>query len=175
MFIALLGAVGVLSRLLPHPPNMAAVGALALFAGARGKSKWYIFTPLLVMAITDPILGFYEWGTMAAVYGSFLLMGALGWWAKRNISRLRVLMAGVAGEVLFFLITNWAVWAFSPMYAKTLGGLLESYALALPFLRNSLAGTLVYTGIFFGAYEWAKKRQKVPKLSTGLQTREVVQ
>ncbi|MDO8752199.1 MAG: hypothetical protein Q7J22_01415 [Candidatus Wolfebacteria bacterium] len=161
--LTLFGAMAVLSRLLPHPPNMAAVGALALFAGAHGKSKWYILAPLLVMALTDPILGFYEGGIMAGVYGSLLLMGILGWWVKKHVSGHRVLAAGVAGEILFFLITNWAVWAFSPMYAKTLGGLLESYLLALPFFRNSLAGTLVYTGIFFGVYELAKSHQRTPQ------------
>lgn len=162
-FLTLFGVAAALSRLLPHPPNMAAVGSLALFVGAYGKNKWFVFAPLLVMIATDPILGFYEPGVMMSVYGAFLVTGILGWWVKKNLSAARVTAASFIGAALFFLITNWAVWMFSPWYAKTFAGLLESYTLALPFFRNSLAGMLVYSAVFFGVYEWVCRHAKVPQ------------
>ena len=34
-------------------------------------------------------------------------------------------------------------------------GLMLSYTLGLPFFRNTFTGDLMYTGVFFGAYELA--------------------
>ncbi|MAF80176.1 hypothetical protein CL629_03805 [bacterium] len=157
-FLALYAGIGAALRLLPHPPNMAAIGALALFAGAHGKNKWSLIIPLIVMGVTDFFLGFYEPGVMIAVYGTFLVMGLLGRWIRRNTSWERIVGASFAGSVIFFLSTNAAVWAFSPWYSKTIEGLMSSYALALPFFRNTLAGNLLYTASFFGLYAIVEKK-----------------
>ena len=50
--------LGTLSRLLPHPPNMTAVGAASLFSGARLRGWQALLVPLACMLVTDPILGF---------------------------------------------------------------------------------------------------------------------
>src|SRR3989344_49444 len=50
------------------------------------------------------------------------------------------------------LTTKCALWAFSGMYAPTLGGLLLSYYMALPFFKFTLLGDLFYVALFFGAY-----------------------
>ena len=42
----LLVFLGALSRLIPHPPNFVAMGALALYAGARLPRRWAIEVPL---------------------------------------------------------------------------------------------------------------------------------
>lgn len=65
----------------------------------------------------------------------------------------RVLGGSLAGSILFFLITNWAVWAFGELYTKDLGGLLMSYTMGLPFFRNTLLGDLFYVAVFFGIAE----------------------
>ncbi len=57
--------------------------------------------------------------------------------------------------MLFFLITNFGVWLHTGLYAKTWGGLVQSYTLALPFFRNTLLGDLGFVGLLFGAYELA--------------------
>jgi len=55
--VAIALAVGAaLLRLVPHPPNWAPVGAVALFGGARLKGWSAYLVPLLAMLITDPIL-----------------------------------------------------------------------------------------------------------------------
>ena len=63
------------------------------------------------------------------------------------------------------MVTNYAVWQFSPWYEKSLAGLLESYTLALPFFRNTLLGDLFYSAVLFGAYEavvfWVLNRKSV--------------
>ncbi|MAV07703.1 MAG: hypothetical protein CMQ88_00670, partial [Gammaproteobacteria bacterium] len=46
--------VAVLMRLLPHPPNVAPITAVALFAGTFfDKKHWAVLMPLLAMVITD--------------------------------------------------------------------------------------------------------------------------
>ena len=99
---------------------------------------------------------------MLAVYFSFALMGVIGLYVRRHKNFARVVGGALLGSILFFLITNWAVWAFGAMYPLTLTGLLESYTMAIPFFRNSLLGDLFYVGILVGSMEvllaWAKKR-----------------
>jgi hypothetical protein len=39
------------------------------------------------------------------------------------------------------------------LYPRTLDGLIECYWMALPFLRNSLAGDLFWTAALFGVFD----------------------
>ena len=154
-FLGIYAVASILLRLLPHAPNIAPIGALALFAGARGKSKWGLALPLLAMAISDLFIGLYDLRLMAVVYGSFLVMGMLGRAIRKSVSAENIVIMSIVGSALFFLATNTAVWAFSPWYAKNIGGLLESLVMGLPFWRNSLIGDLSYGALFFGAYALA--------------------
>ena len=102
---------------------------------------------------------------MAAVYASFVVVACLGFWLRghtRSIGRLG--LTAVTGSVLFFLLTNFAVWALQVkgMYPLTFGGLMTCYAAALPFFQNALVGDLVFTGVFFGA--WALIEKSLPAL-----------
>jgi hypothetical protein len=150
---AILIALGVACRLLPHFWNFAPVAAVALFSGAYLGRRYAIFNPLAVMVIGDLFIGFYEPPLMIAVYASFAVIGLIGECLKKQRRVETVLAASLAGSVIFFLASNWAVWQFSSWYDKTAAGLWECLALALPFYRNTLLGDLFYTGVFFGAYE----------------------
>jgi hypothetical protein len=44
------------------------------------------------------------------------------------------------------------------MYPKTLDGYFTSLVAAIPYERNFLVGTLAYSGILFGLFEWAKSK-----------------
>ena len=57
-----------------------------------------------------------------------------------------------SSSLLFFVTTNFAVWAFSPLYAPNLAGLSKCYLAALPFLRNMLEGDLFWGFLLFGGY-----------------------
>lgn len=154
----------VASRLMPHPANVAPIAALALFAGTTGRAMptkagrlTAIIAPLAALFMADIFIGFYTWQVMISVYVGFAVTWLLGILVRRYYSWPMIMGASVGGSIIFFLLTNAAVWAFTPMYAKTLAGLIQSYTLALPFLRNSLLGDLAYNAIFFGAYELAIK------------------
>lgn len=158
--------VGLSLRLLPHPPNFAPIAAIALFGGVYFSKKIALILPIAAMLASDIFIGSYELLLMMAVYGSFLLMVVLGFWLKKHKKWHTIGGSAVLSAILFFLITNFAVWAFTPWYAKTFSGLVQCFLLALPFFKNTLLGNLFYVTSLFGIYElvdlWIKRRFKVP-------------
>lgn len=143
-------AIVVILRLLPHPPNVAPIGGLALFSGAHLSKKSAIIISLLVMFISDLFLGFHN--TMPFVYGSFIAIVFIGSLLRKNQKPIFILKASLAASFLFFIVTNFGVWLVGNMYPKTLSGLVNAYILALPFFRNTIIGDFVYTFSFFYGY-----------------------
>jgi len=152
----LLVLIGVGSRLLLHPPNFTPIAAIALFAGVYLPRRTALILPVAAMVISDIFIGYYEISLMAVVYGSFLLCVFLGFWLKKNKKWYTIGGSAILGAVLFFIITNFAVWAFTPWYAKTFVGLIQCYFIALFFFKNTLLGNLFYVSVFFGSYELAR-------------------
>jgi len=150
--------LGALSRLLPHLPNATPVGALALFSGFYLPKKQAFLVPLLAMAAADLFLGGHS--TLLWVYGSFLLIVALGFLLKGRLKAENVILASLSSSILFFLITNFGVWASTSMYSKDLAGLLQSYVMGIPFLRPTVLGDLFYSGVIFGSYAFFFLRRK---------------
>ncbi|TVQ12296.1 MAG: hypothetical protein EA361_11240 [Bacteroidetes bacterium] len=149
-------------RLVPHYPNFTPIAAIALFGGAHLGRKWLaFFIPLFALFVSDMIIGFH--GFMIPVYVSFALVVLLGQLMKNNVRVSTVLGGALASSVLFFLITNFAVWAGSPFYPQTFAGLMQSYTMAIPFFHSSVLGDLFYSGVFFGGFYLVQ--QKYPSLS----------
>ena len=143
------------SRILPHPPNIASITAVALFGGAYLTDKRLaLIAPLAALFLSDLILGFYR--HMEIVYGSFILVVCLGFWLQRKRSMLRIAIAALASSVIFFVITNFGVWAFASLYPKTAEGLLACYVAAIPFFQNTLLGDALYTAVLFGGFALAE-------------------
>ena len=164
VFVLGLIAFGILSRVLPHAWNFTPITAIVLFSAAYFGIVYSLIIFLMVMVVSDLHLGFYEWHIMLAVYGSFAIASLIGLLLK-NKSMGVVFMGTISSSVLFFAITNWAVWQFSTLYSHSLSGLLQSYVMALPFFRNSLAGDVCYSGFLFGAYELYSKLKLKPNQS----------
>jgi|SRR3954453_24147419 hypothetical protein len=138
-------------RLVPHPPNFTAIGAMALFGGAYlGRRAIAFAAPLTAMLLSDLVLGFYPgfWVQYLAV----ALVVAVGCLALPRISVLRVATAAIASSLTFFVVTNLGVWAMSGMYPLTPSGLAACYVAAIPFFQNTLAGDLFYSGVLFGGF-----------------------
>jgi len=151
-------SLGVLLRVIPHPPNAAPIAALGLFGGANLQKKHALLVPLAVMFISDLFLGFHS--LILWVYGSFLLIGLIGMWLKDKKTVGNVAAASLFASILFYLTTNFGVWLEGKLYPPTLNGLTRCYYMALPFFRNTIVGDLIYTGVFFGAYELANLTAK---------------
>jgi hypothetical protein len=145
--------IGLVMRLVPHPGNFSPVAAIALFAGFYFSKKWAIILPLAIMFLSDLAIGTYDWKLMAVVYACMALAGAIGVMARKHKNTATIITSSLAVSVIFFLATNFAVWLFSAWYTRDFSGLMQCYALAVPFFRNNLLGNLFYTGVFFGSYE----------------------
>lgn len=153
VFLIIFGAV---MRLLPHPENFAPITAIALFGAVYLRKRFAFILPLGAMFISDLIIGFYGL-TMVFVYGSFIISGLLGLLIRKQKSIKNVLLISILSSTLFFLITNFGVWANpASWYSPTLSGLLDSYIAGIPFFRGTILGDLVYTAGLFGTYELAK-------------------
>lgn len=162
--ILLLGSLGIAVRTLPHAWNMAPIAAIAAFAAFLFGVRTSLLVTGATLLLSDLMLGSYEPGVMVAVYGSFFAMALVGRWIRQSFTFSRVVAGSLAGSMLFFLTTNFAVWAFGAGYERTIGGLIEAYALAIPFFRNTLIGDLGYALLFFGAYSLFRYFRPLPSL-----------
>jgi hypothetical protein len=150
--------LAVLLRMMPHWPNFTPLAAMALFAGTYMKRREFAFiVPIAAMFISDLFLGLHQ--TMIAVYASFAIIVLLGFYLRRNVKVHNVILASLASSVIFYLITNFAVWAAGTVgYPFTFSGLMQSYIAAIPFFRNALLGDLFYNAVFFGSFYFAAQR-----------------
>ena len=163
--------LGATLRVLRHagiielPPNVAPVSAIAMFAAATlpRKTSWII--PIALMVVSDAVIGWYTWQVMVSVYASFLGSLALGTWIRSKLNIKRIIGATLAGSIVFFVVTNAAVFAFDGMYPHTISGIGQAYLSALPFFRNTVLGDLGYSALFFGlgALAMVYSRYKVAK------------
>jgi len=153
-----IGLVGldVVARLLPHAPNFTPVAASALFAGAVLRSRVSaLAVPIAAMLISDLVLGCPDWRIMAVVYAALAAPAVLGRWGHPRGAIVFAPLA-VSSSLLFFASTNFAVWAFSGIYALDLAGLIACYVGALPFLYNTLLGDMFWTALLFGGW-WSAR------------------
>jgi hypothetical protein len=152
--VALIG-LAIATRLLPHPPNFTAVAASGLFAGAVLRSRILaLVVPLAAMALSDCVLGFSNWPTMAAVYFGFAVPVCLGWVIRRF--HLALLPPAAAMCSLFFFIeTNFAVWLFGGIYPHRFDGLIACYIAALPFFQHTLSGDIFWTTAIVASFSIA--------------------
>jgi len=141
----------VVLRVIPHPANIAPIAAMALFGGAYLDKRYALIVPLVAMFMSDLIIGFHD--TMPFVYISFLLAGAIGIWLKKRRTIANVVSATLISSFLFFLVTNFGVWAMGSLYPRTFQGLIDAYFYAIPFFRNTIIGDFFYVTLFFGSYE----------------------
>ena len=158
-------AFAVVTRLLPHQANFTAAAAVTLVAAGYLGWRWGMLVGLAGMVVSNFIIGGYALPVMLSVYGSFVVMAWLGARIRRHgaVRWERVVLASLGGSTLFYLVTNYAVWQFTPLYPTTGAGLLSSYAAALPFFRNTLVGDLVFASVMFGAVEAVRARRSLRK------------
>lgn len=141
--------------------------AIALFAGAVITDKrWAIVVPVVSIFLSDLLYqvlydagvlsmpGFYEgqWQN----YILFAGLACVGFFIKK-INVINVLAGALAANILYFLASNFVVWAGwqgtrGLNRPKTWDGLMMCYTDAIPFFRSNLISTLVFCIILFGGY-----------------------
>jgi hypothetical protein len=144
-------AAGVALRVIPHPWNFAPIGAIALFGGARFDRRWMaIALPLITMLIGDAFIGFHS--AMPVIYATYALIAVIGMFLRDRSSIAAIGGASLLSSTIFYLTTNFDVWARGTTYAKTLTGLVTCYIAAIPFFERTIASDLLFSAIFFGVF-----------------------
>ncbi|MBT4349329.1 hypothetical protein HOD19_00910 [bacterium] len=148
-----LSAIIIAARLIPHVPNFSPVAAIILFSVVYTKHNKYLLLPFVALLISDFFLGGYQLGIMLAVYGSLAIILLLGVYLKKHKTIVNTITITLGSGLIFFLLTNFAVWYFGSWYAADFNGLILSYTMAIPFFKQTIISNLLYVGLFFGAYE----------------------
>lgn len=143
----------VLARYLPHLPNVAPVAAAGLVAGAYLGRRWALAIVITGMLLSDFLLGFYHWPVMLSVYFSLILIAWGGGYLLKYKTPKIVLIYSLGSSFIFYLVTNFAVWATALWYPKNLAGLWLAYEMGIPFLRYTLLGDLFYSVVLFISLE----------------------
>jgi hypothetical protein len=95
---------------------------------------------------------------MEVPYLSFALIVCIGFQLQQRRTAARIAGAALLSALVFFIVTNFGVWAFDSLYPKTFPGLIACYVSAIPFFRNTLLGDLMYTAILFGGFRLLESR-----------------
>jgi len=162
IFITSAIIIAATSRLFPHIPNFTPIAAMALFGAVYFSDKRLAFIiPLLAMFISDIALELITgWGfhnTIVYVYVAFILTSIIGLYVKRNATAGSIVGASVLSSLLFFIITNFGVWAATGMLGGA-AGLGTTYGLGIPFFAPTVLGDLFFNALLFGAFFFAQKR-----------------
>jgi hypothetical protein len=161
LVIAGLVIVGLLSRLMPHPPNFTSLNAMALFSISFFGNAWISFgTLFLTLFLSDFIIGFHS--TWPFVYLSFGLIVLMGNKLKKNASIKKIGTLSLVSSALFFIVTNLGEWFSGALYPKTWAGLSACFIAAIPFFTTQVFGDLTFSLILFGMlHTWNKRSNTV--------------
>ena len=142
-YLLFFGIILSLTRIIPHPFNFTPILASAIMAPILIKDRWFgVAVPIVAMFISDIIIGFYSY--QFVIYSSILAI-ALVTPMRKNYVGLGIMAVG--GSVWFFITTNFAEWMIWDYYPKTIEGLITCYTLAIPFFKNTLISTCLFTGL----------------------------
>jgi hypothetical protein len=154
-------SIGVFGRLMPHVPNITPLTSLSLITSvnlSRRKALLVLFITLfisdigLALLFDFPAFGYWTLFTYTGFAAITLVSSKL----QRSWKTLPIYIFN--SSFYFWIWTNFGVWLTSNLYSKTLAGLCSCYIVALPFLRNSLIGDMVYGLVIFGIYDLIKTR-----------------
>lgn len=159
LLVTIFVTVGVVTRLIPHPPNLTAIGAVALFGGALYLNKKIsLIIPIIILAVSDFILGFQM---NISVYFSFILIVLLGFNLRQKLTFKNIISYSIFSGLIFYFVTNLFVFLGSTYYSQDIYGLITCYTLALPFLTNTILGNLLYSLAMFYSFKYVHKKINV--------------
>lgn len=151
----------VVLRVVPHPPNVAPVGATAVLAGRTLPRHLALAIVVIAMFLADALLAWLRgyplisWVT-PFIYAGFVVQALLG----RALRRVRggAIAAALLGSCAFFVLSNAGVWIAGGLYPRTPAGLSACFLAAVPFFGPTVASDAVWTIALSLAYKALARR-----------------
>lgn len=168
--IILLIAVAVGWRIINHEyqiaPNLEIVTSVSVIAAIVIGFQAAIIVPISTMILSDLIIGnssifMFTWSSFVIIGVSALLLRKLNKQPKKQM--LYSVGFAATSSFLFFVVTNFGVWA-QGWYPATFAGLMDSYAMAIPFYRTMLIGNLILVPASVTAWQFVRARQAAKNL-----------
>jgi|TARA_B110001452_G_scaffold131422_1_gene109191 hypothetical protein len=151
LILSLIIATALSNILLSNIPNFSPVASVALFSGFYlSNKKLALLIPVACMLISDYFIGFHS--LMWAVYLSFAFTVVMGIKMKTSSSK-KVIINSVLSSLIFFFITNSAVWLTGNFYSSDLSGLGLCLTMGIPFFKYTLLSSIVFSTILFGGFQ----------------------
>lgn len=175
----------ILSRVIPHPWNFTAVGAgsfllpFCFSSKVEKHGKWQglwsvslsVAVVLCSLLVSDLALGFYE--GVAYVYFASALCVVLGFVFQDQVAGVvdqqitaqkswNVGAGQILGSLVFFFLTNFAMWTDSGLYPQTGAGLVACYVAAIPFLKWQILGDLFFLSALIFVFKLIRAKQSLP-------------
>ncbi|MCW3123161.1 MAG: hypothetical protein JWQ38_2653 [Flavipsychrobacter sp.] len=159
VFLVIMAATARVVNAQMHLFNFVPIAAVGLFSGAVIKDRRALafLIPVMGQLLGDlyfqlftEVRGFYDLTGMLFNYGGLVAATALGASMKqpKPVATLAYLL-GASG--LFFLVSNFGYFAHG-WNGYSFSGLVKTYADAVPFFKNTLAGDMIGGVVLFGGY-----------------------
>jgi hypothetical protein len=156
LVFAFLIAIGVAGRWGQPEWCFTPTAAAAIFAGLYfSRVAIAVLVPVSILAVSDLILPAYD--SIPVMIATYAVMVVPVWFGRlqrgeslRWQAVARWALFAVTPATLFFIVTNFAVWAFQSDYEKSIAGLIHCYLAAVPFYRWMLAGDTFYLAVLLG-------------------------
>jgi hypothetical protein len=148
---------GPLRNSFAYPWNFSPIYALALFGGAAFSLRTALAAPLAAMVLGDLVIAAIagdQWGyypAQAFTYLAIVAVVACGLPLRVRPQIASIVLAGSAGAMNFFVVSNLGVWLTRGGYARPLtpSGLAMCFADAIPFFGPTLLSMAVFLPLLF--------------------------
>jgi hypothetical protein len=155
LVLCLLVAAAVL-RVFPHPGNIAAIGALALFAGAYLQHHGLWLIPLAALLLGDAARGQTQPIIVTATAIGFLTAAAFG----RQLLQFKDSWRRICLAVVIAASACWAsvtLGQWLAFHSLTIAGALDSVAASIHLLPGQLIGDAGYAFLLFGIFSLTRE------------------
>jgi len=161
--------------------NFAPVSAVALCGAIYLPRRLAVILPLAMLFISDLVLNLFHYHQplftfdILPRYLALTLISLLGFALRGRSNVLRLLLASVAGSLIFYVITNTGSWLSDPAYARTGAGWVQAMSSGLPgypptwwFYRQTLLSDIFFTLLFAACMAVPAKAEAQPRGAAAL-------
>lgn len=187
VFIISSVVIATLSRLLPHPLNIAPLIGITLFSAAYMPKRWMgfvlpigcwfisdVFVNIFRESATTSGIAYFITPTALGVYTSLIFVFLLGSLLRSGVKLPKLIGITLSSSILFYIITNSFCFFEGNLYGPGLAGYFKCLAAGLPFYKNDygtlfgsfflngIMGDLFYVSALFGSYYLVNRRSLKP-------------